>query len=202
MIVAIGVDRIDYTKGIKERFLAVDRFLEKWPQYRKRFVLVQIGAPSRTHIKSYHDLSAEIDELVQKINWKHSEDSWSPIVYLRRHFTPEEIRPFYALADLCVVSSLHDGMNLVAKEFVAAAGDRPAALILSRFTGAARELADAVLINPYSIEEFADAIRAAIEMPDGEKRKRLENMRAIVSENNAYRWAANIIIELTSLKKT
>ncbi len=200
-IVAVGVDRIDYTKGIKERFLAVDRFLEKNPEYRGRFVFVQIGAPSRTHIKSYHDLSAEIDELVQKINWKHSEDSWAPIIYQKRHFTPEEIRPYYGLADICVVSSLHDGMNLVAKEFVAAAGDRPAVLVLSRFTGAARELADAVLVNPYSIEEFAGAIRAAIEMPDGEKRKRLESMRAAVSDNNVYRWAANIVTELTALKK-
>ncbi len=200
-IVAIGVDRIDYTKGIKERFLAVDRFLEKWPEYRKRFVFVQIGAPSRTHIKSYHDLSAEIDELVQNINWKYSEDSWAPIIYHRRQFTPEEIRPYYALADLCVVSSLHDGMNLVAKEFVTVAGDRPAMLVLSRFTGAARELTDAVLVNPYSIEEFAGAIRLAIEMPDAEKRKRLESMRSIITDNNVYRWAANIITELTSLKR-
>lgn len=200
-IVAVGVDRIDYTKGLKERILAVDRFLEKNPSYRGRFVLVQIAAPSRTHIKSYHDLSAEIDELVQETNWKYSDDGWSPIVYRRRHFTPEEIRPYYALADLCVVSSLHDGMNLVAKEFVAAAGDRPAMLVLSRFTGAARELTDAVLVNPYSIEEFADAIRQAVEMPAEERRRRMAAMREVVSDNNVYRWAANIVTELTAIRK-
>lgn len=199
-IVALGVDRIDYTKGIKERILAVERFLEKYPQYLGKFVFIQIAAPSRTYIKSYHDLSAEIDELVQKTNWKFSDESWSPIIYLRRYFAPEEIRPYYAVADICIVSSLHDGMNLVAKEFIATAGNRSAALVLSRFTGASRELTEAVQVNPYSIEEFAEAIRFGIEMPEEEKRKRMERMRATIAENNVYKWAANIITELTALK--
>jgi len=200
-LVAIGVDRIDYTKGLIERVLAVDRFIEKNPQYKDKFVFIQLAAPSRTHIKRYHDLMNEIDELVEKKNWKYSEGQWRPIIYLKRHFSPEEIKPYYTLADICIISSLHDGMNLVAKEYVASKTELNGVLILSRFTGAARELTDSVLINPYSIEEFADAIKMSVEMPLEEKKKRMENMRKIVSENNVYRWAANIITELTALKK-
>jgi trehalose 6-phosphate synthase len=200
-VVALGVDRIDYTKGLIERILAVDRFIEKNPQYKNKFVFIQLAAPSRTHIKRYHDLMNEIDELVEKMNWKYSEGEWRPIIYLKRHFPPEEIKPYYALADICIVSSLHDGMNLVAKEYVASKAELNGVLILSRFTGAARELTDSVLINPYAIEEFADAIKAAVEMPHEEKKKRMESMRRIVSENNVYRWAGSIITELTALKK-
>ncbi len=201
-IIGLGVDRIDYTKGISERILAIDRFLEKYPQYKGKFVFIQLAAPSRTHIKRYHELITEIDELVEKKNWKYSDESWKPIIYLKRHFSPEEIKPFYLLADMCIVSSLHDGMNLVAKEYVASKTDLSGALILSRFTGAARELSDAIQINPYSTEEFSDTIKLAIEMPSEDKRKRMENMRKIVSENNVYHWAGNIIAELTVLKKS
>lgn len=200
-IVALGVDRIDYSKGIIEKILAVDRFLDKYPQYKNRFVLIQIAAPSRTHIKRYHDLMGEIDELVEKKNWKHSDGNWKPIIFLKRNFSPEEIAPFYELADMCVVSSLHDGMNLVAKEYIVSKTDLNGVLLLSCFTGAARELNEALEINPYSIEEFADAIRTAAEMPAAEKRKRLEAMQAGVLENNIYRWAGSIITDLTSLKR-
>ena len=200
-IIGIGVERIDYTKGIKERILAIDRFLEKYPEYKHKFVFIQLAAPSRTHIKSYHDLMAEIDELIEKKNWKHSDGDWKPIIYLERHFSPEEIKPYYELADFCIVSSLHDGMNLVAKEYVAWKPNANGILILSCFTGAIRELTGAVQINPYSIEEFADAIKYAIELPAEEKRKRMETMRNIIKENNVYRWAANIVTELTGLKK-
>jgi len=163
--------------------------------------MVQLAAPSRTHIKRYHDLMAEIDEAVEKVNWKHSDGSWKPIIYLKKHFSPEEIKPYFAMADICMVSSLHDGMNLVAKEYVISNKDLNGVLILSRFTGAAKELADAVQVNPYSIEEFSDAIKTAIEMPAEEKKKRMENMRNIVKENNIYKWAGSIMTELTSLKK-
>jgi len=200
-MVALGVERIDYTKGIIERILAIDRFLEKYPEYRNKFVFIQLAAPSRTHIKRYHELIGEIDELVEKKNWKYSDGEWKPFIYLKRHFSPEEIKPYYTLADFCIVSSLHDGMNLVAKEYVASKSDVSGALILSKFTGAARELTDAVLVNPYSIEEFADAIKLTIEMPMEEKRKRMENMHRIVSENNVYKWAGDIVTELTRLKK-
>ncbi|MDD3087454.1 MAG: trehalose-6-phosphate synthase [Candidatus Omnitrophica bacterium] len=200
-IIAVGVDRIDYTKGLVEKILAVDRFLEKYPEYKNKFVFIQLAAPSREHIKRYHELISEIDELVEKKNWKYSEGSWKPILYLKRHFSPEEISPYFKLADICLVSSLHDGMNLVAKEYVASRTDLTGTLILSRFTGAAREFNDATLINPYSIEEFADAIKVTIELPREEKKRRMENMRKIISENNIYRWAGDIVTELTGLKK-
>ncbi len=200
-IVLLGVDRIDYTKGIVERILALDRFIEKYPEYKNKFVFIQLGAPSRTHIKRYHDLISEIDELIEKKSWKYSEENWKPIIYLKRHFSSEEIKPYFLLADICIVSSLHDGMNLVAKEYVVTKSDLNGVLILSRFTGAARELTDAVQINPYSIEEFAEAIKFAIEMPPDEKKRRMQNMRKIIQENNIYRWAGNIITELTSLNK-
>ncbi len=200
-IVGVGVERIDYTKGIIERVSAIDRFLEKYPAYKKKLVFIQLAAPSRTHIKRYHDLMGEIDELVEKINWKHGDGVWKPLIYLKRHFSADEIGPYYQLADFCVVSSLHDGMNLVAKEYIAAKKDLSGALILSQFTGASRELSDAILINPYSIEDFADSIKLVIDMPQEEKKRRMENMRHIISENNIYRWAANIITELTALKK-
>ncbi len=200
MVVGVGVDRIDYTKGIVERIHAIDRFFEKYPKYRGKVVFVQLASPSRTHIKRYHDLISEIDELVEKKNWKYMEGSWKPILYLKRHFSADEIAPFYAMADFCIVSSLHDGMNLVAKEYVSEKRDNRGALILSQFTGAARELVDAILINSYSTEEFADSIFQAVEMPVEEQARRMESMRMIVAENNIYRWAANIITDLTALK--
>ncbi len=201
-IIGVGVDRIDYTKGIEERIKAIDRFLDKNPVYRGKLVFIQIGAPSRTHIKRYHDLMGEIDELVEEINWKHSDGEWKPIIYLKRHFSPEEIKPFYAMADFCIVSSLHDGMNLVAKEYIAAKENSKGALVLSKFTGASRELNDAIIVNPYAIEEFADAIKFAVEMPVGEKEKRMKNMKEVIAENNIYKWAGNIINEISILNKS
>lgn len=200
-IVLVSVERMDYTKGIVERVNAIDRFFEKYPEYKTKVVFVQLAAPSRTHIKRYHDLMSEIDAAIERVNWKHSDALWKPIVYLKKHFSIDDIEPFYQLADICIVSSLHDGMNLVAKEYIMAKSDLKGALILSEFTGAARELTDAVLINPYSTEEFADAIRFAVDMPEEEKTKRMDVMRRQVSENNVYRWAGSIISELTSLKK-
>jgi trehalose 6-phosphate synthase len=184
-----------------ERVLAIDRFLEENPQYRRRIVFVQLCAPSRVHLKRYRDLTAEIDELVEKKNWKYSEEGWEPILHLKRHFSPSEVQLFYALADVCIVSSLHDGMNLVAKEFVASRRNDDGVLVLSRFTGAARELADAVQMNPYSISEFAAAIKAAVEMPPQEQRKRMESMRRVVNEYNVYRWAGSILTDMFALKK-
>jgi trehalose 6-phosphate synthase len=142
----VGVDRVDYTKGILERFLAIERPLEKHSFYRGKFTFVQIGAPSRTHIKCYHDLIAEVEAEVERINWKFSAGKWKAIVFRRGQHNHEEIRRYYRSADLCLVTSLHDGMNLVAKEFVAACAEEQGALILSVFTGAARELRDAFLV--------------------------------------------------------
>jgi trehalose 6-phosphate synthase len=198
-LLAIGVDRVDYTKGILERFLAVERLIEKYPEYHGRFTLVQMGAPSRTHIKRYHDFLAEVDQEADRINSRFKARGWQPIVFLKKHHNPSEIRPFYKRADLCLVTSLHDGMNLVAKEFVAARDDVDGVLVLSRFAGAARELRDALIVNPYDVDQTAEAIRRALEMPAEERRARMENLRENVRENNIYRWAGTLVLELTHL---
>jgi len=196
----IGVDRVDYTKGIPERFRAIERFLEKYPSYQGKFTFVQIGAPSRTHIKRYHDLLAEVEAEAERINWRFQTSKWKPIVFLKRQHSHEEINRYYSAADLCLVTSLHDGMNLVAKEFLAARRDERGVLILSQFTGAARELRDALLVNPYDIDQTAEAIRAALEMEPEEKQLRMHRMRRIVKEHNIYRWAGNLITELCELR--
>jgi trehalose 6-phosphate synthase len=200
MFLGIGVDRVDYTKGILERFLAIERFLEKWPAYRGQFTFVQIGAPSRTHIKRYHDFLGEVELEAERINWRFQSGKWKPILFLKRQHSHEEITKYYRAADFCLVTSLHDGMNLVAKEFVAARSDERGVLILSQFTGAARELRDALLVNPYDIDETADALRRALEMEPEEKELRMQRMRKTVRENNVYRWAANLVAELCELR--
>jgi trehalose 6-phosphate synthase len=199
-LMGIGVDRVDYTKGILERFLAVERFLERNPHYQGEFTLVQIGAPSRTHIKRYHDLLAEVEAEAERINWRFQMGKWKPIVFLKRQHSHEEIEPYYRAADLCLVTSLHDGMNLVAKEFVAARADERGVLVLSQFTGAAREFRDALLVNPYDIDRTADAIRLALEMEPEDKELRMRRMRKIVREHNIYRWAGNLIAELCEIR--
>jgi trehalose 6-phosphate synthase len=199
-LIGIGVDRVDYTKGILERFLAIERFMEKYPTYQGKFTFVQIGAPSRTHIKRYHDLFSEVEVEADRINWRFQSGKWKPIVFLRHHHKHEEILPYYRAADLCLVTSLHDGMNLVAKEFAAARRDESGVLILSRFTGASRELRDALLVNPYDIDQTADAIRAALEMEPEEKRTRMQRMRRVIREHNIYRWAADLITELCEVR--
>src|SRR5579863_2729169 len=196
----VGVDRVDYTKGIPERFLAIERLLEKYPTYREKFTFLQIGAPSRTHIKRYHDLLAEVEAEAERINWRFQTSKWKPIVFMKRQHSHQEIQRFYRTADLCLVTSLHDGMNLVAKEFVAARQDEQGVLILSRFTGAARELPDALLINPYDIEQMAEAIRHALEMDTEERKTRMQRMRKVVREHNIYRWASTLIAELCEVR--
>ena len=196
----VGVDRLDYTKGILERFLAIERFLEKYVNYQGQFTFVQIGAPSRTHIKRYHDLQAEIEAEAERINWRFQQDKWKPIILLNRHHSHQQIQPYYRAADLCLVTSLHDGMNLVAKEFIVARGDERGVLILSIFTGAARELRDALQVNPYDIDQTAEAIRAALEMEPEEKQSRMERMRKTVREHNVYHWAGSLIGELCELR--
>jgi trehalose-6-phosphate synthase len=196
----IGVDRVDYTKGILERFLAIERFLEKYPSYQGKFTFVQIGAPSRTHIKRYHDLLAEVEAEAERINWRFQSGSWKPIVFLKRQHSHEEIEPYYRAAALCLVTSLHDGMNLVAKEFAAARRDERGVLILSQFTGAARELRDALLVNPYDIDQTAEAIRAALEMEPEEKQMRMHRMRELIKEHNIYRWAGDLVTALCEVR--
>jgi len=196
----VGVDRVDYTKGIHERFRAIERFLEKYPKYRNNFTFVQIGAPSRTHIKRYHDLLAELEAEAERINWRFQSGKWKPILFLKRQHNHKEIERFYRAADLCLVTSLHDGMNLVAKEFLAARHDERGVLILSQFTGAARELRDALRTNPYDIDQTAEAIRVALEMEPEEKQMRVHRMRKVIKEQNIYRWAGSLITELCELR--
>ena len=196
----VGVDRVDYTKGILERFRGIERFLEKYPSYQGQFTFVQIGAPSRTHIKRYNDLLAEVESEADRINWRFRKGNWRPIVFLNRHHSHQEIAQYYHAADLCLVTSLHDGMNLVSKEFVASRDDEGGALILSRFTGASRELRDALVVNPYDVEETADAIHFAIEMDPEERKARMRRMRQVIRECNVYRWAADLIKELAEIR--
>ena len=191
----VGVDRVDYIKGLPERLRAVDRLLTVHPELKGRFCLVQVAAPSRTHIGAYRALNEELKALVEEINWRHGGESWSPVVLIHRHYGPREIYLLYRMAAACVVTSLHDGMNLVAKEFVAARADERGALVLSQFTGAARELPDALLVNPYSVEGLAEAYRAALQMPEEEQARRMRRMRQQVADHNIYRWAGALLSE-------
>jgi trehalose-6-phosphate synthase len=196
----VGVDRIDYTKGIPERFRGIERFFEKYPSYRGTFTFVQIGSPSRGEIKRYHDLMEDVDAEAERINRRFQTGEWKPIVLLKRQHSHSEIQPYYRAAHLCLVTSLHDGMNLVAKEFVAARNDQQGVLILSRFAGASHELSDALIVNPYDTEELADSIHRALEMAPDERSVRMQRMRAIVRERNVYRWAGNLIGELCEIR--
>jgi alpha,alpha-trehalose-phosphate synthase [UDP-forming] len=198
--IGIGIDRLDYTKGIPERLKAIDLFLSRNPRYEGRFTFVQAGEPSRTRVEEYKKLNEEIDELVEEINWRRWRSRWKPILYVKEHFTPFTLSALQRLANFCIVSSLHDGMNLVAKEFVSSRVDGDGVLILSRFTGAARELADALLVNPYSVDDIAKAIKVAVNMSKKERRRRMSSLRATVQENNTYSWADNIISEIAKLQ--
>jgi len=189
----VGVDRIDYTKGILERFHAIERFLEKYSSYQGQFTFVQIGAPSRTFIKNYSTLVENVEKEAERINRKFQNQVWKPILLLSRHHSHQEIAPYYKAASLCMVTSLHDGMNLVAKEFVASRNNQTGVLVLSRFTGAAQELSGALIVNPYHIEEMADAIKIAIEMPEIEQRSRMTQMRQTILRHNIYSWAADLL---------
>jgi trehalose 6-phosphate synthase len=200
LYVAVGVDRIDYTKGILERFLGVERFLEKYPQYQGKFTLVQIGAPSRTDIKQYNEFLFRVEEESQRINHRFASGRSRPILFRKWHHSHAEVNRFYRAADLCLVTSLHDGMNLVAKEFIASRHDDDGVLLLSPFTGAARELPDALIVNPYDTESMADAIFTALNMKPAERAKRMGRMRAVVKEHNVYRWAGTLIGELCNVR--
>ncbi|MDI6740214.1 MAG: trehalose-6-phosphate synthase [Candidatus Edwardsbacteria bacterium] len=199
-LIGVGVDRIDYTKGIVERFLAIERFLERYPAYQGRFTFVELGAPSRTHIKRYADLVSEVESEAERINWRFKTKEWKPILFLKKHHSHQEIQPWYQAAQVCLVTSLHDGMNLVAKEYIASRALNDGALILSRFTGAAREMRDALIVNPYDVEQTAEAIRYALEMPVSEQAERMQHMRQQLVSHNIYLWAADLIRELSAVR--
>jgi len=199
-LLGVGVDRVDYTKGILERFRGVERFIEMNPAYHRRFTFVQIGAPSRTDIPRYQQFLDEVTVEADRINSRFQSGKWKPIVLLKKHHSHHEITRFYHAASACLVTSLHDGMNLVAKEFVASRDDEHGVLILSTFAGAALELTDALQVNPYDVQQTALAILRALEMPDDEQAARMYRMRTKVKDYNVYRWAANLLSDLTEIR--
>ncbi|MBX4210424.1 trehalose-6-phosphate synthase [Candidatus Parcubacteria bacterium] len=197
---SLGVERLDYTKGVLERLNSIDRFLEKYPEYQGRFVHVNILVPSRTLIWRYEKLSREIDVLVQNINFKYRTSSWQPLYILNYTLDTRQLYNFYKSANLLTVTSLADGMNLVAKEYVVAGPD-DGSLILSEQTGAADELHDAITVNPYDIERLADSIKFALEMPTEEKKERIRKMREAIAEQNVYWWAGKLLTDLANLTR-
>ena len=199
-LLGVGVDRVDYTKGILERFRGIEHFLESYPAYQRRFTFVQIGAPSRTDIPRYHRFLDKVSAEADRINTRFQTGHWKPIVFLKKHHSHQEIARFYRAASACLVTSLHDGMNLVAKEFVAAREDERGVLILSTFAGAAHELSDALLVNPYDVGQLSDSLHQALEMTEEQQASRMTRMRKTVREHNVYRWAANLLSDLTDIR--
>ncbi len=198
--IGMGVERLDYTKGILERLKGIEIFLKKYPTYVSKFTFIQMTAPSRTSITRYQQLAQQIDQEIERINELFHTKGWNPIIFLNRYHTHEEIERIYRLVNVCLVTPLHDGMNLVAKEFVAARSDEKGVLILSQFAGAARELKDALIINPYNAEQTAEAIYTALTMSTMEQTKRMKKLRETVRNNNVYRWAAEYLKTLISIE--
>jgi trehalose 6-phosphate synthase len=199
--VGVGVERLDYTKGILERFLAVERLLELQPEWIGEFSFIQIAAPSRSKIEEYQQLTQQVTVSAERINRRFGREGYQPIYLRIEHHEPQDVTTYYRGADFCIVSSLHDGMNLVAKEFVAARDDEQGVLILSQFTGAATELPEALIINPYNIDQCAAAIHLALTMPPTEQRARMRSMRGIVQEFNVYRWAGRMLMDAAHMRQ-
>ncbi|HVK95620.1 MAG TPA: trehalose-6-phosphate synthase [Noviherbaspirillum sp.] len=200
-LIGIGVDRLDYTKGIIERFQAVERMLELHPNLIGRFTMIQIAAPSRSSLDEYQNFEARVRLLVQRINTRFSSGHYQPIILKVEHHDAEHVNNYYRAADVCLVTSLHDGMNLVAKEFIAARDDERGVLVLSQFTGAARELHEALVVNPYHIEQSAEALYRALTMPEVEQRERMRSMRSLVKDFNIYRWAGRMLLDAARLRQ-
>jgi alpha,alpha-trehalose-phosphate synthase [UDP-forming] len=199
--IGVGVERWDFTKGIVERFLAVEQLLAQDPSWRGRITLLQVAAPTRSKLPAYRQLRQETEETAARINAAYGTDRWKPIVLIGEHQEPTQVFELYRAADFCLVNSLHDGMNLVAKEFVAARDDHDGVLILSTFAGASRELIEALLVNPYDISETAAAIRQALRMDRDERRERMRLMRRTVKENNVYRWAGRMLMDAARVRQ-
>jgi trehalose 6-phosphate synthase len=200
-LLGVGVDRLDYTKGVEERILAVERLLERFPHLRGRFTFAQLAAPSRTLIPEYRELTERVERLAARVNERYAAGAWRPVALLKAHHEPPAIFKYLRAANVCYVSSLHDGMNLVAKEFVAARDDERGVLVLSRFTGAARELTEALLVNPYDLEEASSALAAALAMPAAEQAERMRAMRSFVQDLNVYRWAGRMLVDAARLRQ-
>jgi trehalose 6-phosphate synthase len=199
--IAVGIERFDYTKGVLDRIRAVDTLLETHPEWRGRFVLVQAAAPTRSKLQTYKGLQDEAMALAEEINAKYADVSPQPIRLIIRHHEPSEVFELFRAADVCIVSSLHDGMNLVAKEFIAARDDERGVLMLSHFAGASRELAEALIINPYDAHATGEVLHSALVMPETEQHERMRLMRAYVSTRNVYRWAGQMLLDASRLRK-
>jgi len=198
---AVGIERFDYTKGILDRLKAVDDLLTRNPSLNRRFAFVQVAAPTRTKLGSYSLLQRDAISLADEINQRHGSDDFRPVHLIIRHHDAQEVFKLFRAADLCIVSSLHDGMNLVAKEFVAARDDESGVLVLSSFTGASRELSEALIVNPYNVHEMASAVELALRMPAKEQRERMRQMREQVREWNVYRWAARMLMDAATTRR-
>jgi trehalose 6-phosphate synthase len=196
----VGVDRLDYTKGILERFLSIERLLELEPRWVGQFTFVQVAAPSRSTIDEYQNLEAKVRALAARLNERFGQPGYVPILLKIEHHDAAQVYELYRAADLCYVSSLHDGMNLVAKEFVAARDDEQGVLILSQFTGAARELSESLIVNPYDTEQTAAAMHLALTMSPDEQRARMRSMRSLVQEFNVYRWAGRMLLDAARMR--
>jgi trehalose 6-phosphate synthase len=197
----VGIERFDYTKGILDRLRAVDAFLTRYPEWIGHFVFFQVAAPTRSKLETYRNLRSEAEALAREINDRHGRAGYTPVWLVVRHCEPDEVFELFRAADLCIVSSLHDGMNLVAKEFVAARDDEQAVLILSDFAGASRELPEALIVNPYDTQSVVEAIGQALRMPEVEQRDRMHLMRNIVRSRNVYRWAGQMLLDAAQLRK-
>jgi trehalose-6-phosphate synthase len=194
--IAVGVDRLDYTKGIEERFLIIERLLEQHPELVGRFVFVELAEPSRHRLSTYRKTRLRILQAAERINQRFSSRDYCPIVMIEAHHSNTTIARYFRAADVCIVSSLHDGMNLVSKEFVASRDDEQGVLLLSEFAGAAQELHEAVIINPYDIAGSAAALASALEMPAEEQRERMRSMRAVIQRHDAHAWASQILADI------
>ncbi len=200
-LLGLGVDRLDYTKGILERFLAVERLFILEPQWVGKFTFVQIAAPSRSSIEEYQYFENKVRAMAARINERFGSEGYEPICVKVEHHEPEQIYEYYRASEICFVSSLHDGMNLVAKEFIAAREDDRGVLILSQFTGAARELPEALIVNPYDTDQCAAALKMALEMPIEEQKNRMRNMRGYIQEFNVFRWAGRMLIDAARIRQ-
>ena len=198
---AVGVDRFDYTKGILERLFAVERLLEKHPEWVGRFVFVQVAAPTRGALEEYRMFQERVERAAARIEDRFGRPGYRPVILLAQHHEHEQLVELYRAAHVCLVTSLHDGMNLVSKEFVAARDDEQGVLVLSRFAGAARELTEALIVNPYHVEECADALEMALDMPEAEQRERMGGLRMTVREFNVYRWAGRMLTDAGRLRQ-
>jgi trehalose 6-phosphate synthase len=197
----VGVERLDYTKGILDRFQALDELFKRYPEWIGKLVFLQIAAPSRGTLPAYKLLHDECHRYAEELNERYGSHGYKPVIMVAEHHTQEQVYEIYRAADICMVTSLHDGMNLVAKEFVAARDDEQGVLMLSTFAGASRELLEALIVNPYDAAMMSEALLQALTMTPDEQRERMRPMRQMVRDNNVYRWAGSMLLDAARLRK-